>query len=158
MKFFRFIPGLALLPIFSASAQVTVSLKLEQDQFLPGEALVVAVRVTNRSGQPLHFGADTDWLAFSVEGAEGSVVSRNSAPPVQGEFDLDSSQVGTKRVDLAPYFGLSPAGADVASIAQQQTLIQTIMVAIIGPATARHPCTVSTVSKNGGLSSWRSLL
>jgi hypothetical protein len=31
----------------------------------------------------------------------------------------------------APYFGLSPGSADVATLAQQQTLVQTIMVAII---------------------------
>jgi hypothetical protein len=138
MNFFRFILGLALLPIFSASAQVTVSLKLEQDQFLPGEALVVAVRITNRSGQPLHFGADADWLTFSVEGAEGSVVSRNSAPPVQGEFDLDSSQVGTKRVDLAPYFGLSKTG--------RYRIIATVRIKDWNTEITSQPCDFDVIS------------
>ena len=110
MKFFRFILGLALLPVFNASAQVTVNLTLAQDQFLPCEALPVAVHITNQSGQPLHFGADADWLTFSVEAGDGFVVVKNSNPPVQGEFTLDSSQVATKRVDLAPYFGLSKSG------------------------------------------------
>jgi hypothetical protein len=110
MKFFGFILGLALLPVFNASAQVTVSLTLDQDQFLPSEAVPVAVHITNQSGQPLHFGADADWLTFSVEATDGFVVDKNSNPPVQGEFNLDSSQVATKRVDLTPYFALKKSG------------------------------------------------
>jgi hypothetical protein len=110
MKFSLPIFGLALLPIFSVSAQVTVNLTLEQEQFLPSEALPVTVHIANRSGQPLHFGADANWLTFSVESVDNFVVSKNSDPPVQGEFDLDSSQVATKRVDLAPYFAVSRPG------------------------------------------------
>jgi len=110
MKFLLPIFGLVLLPIFSASAQVAVSLTLEQEQFLPSEALPVTVHIANRSGQPLHFGADANWLTFSVESVDNFVVSKNSDPPVQGEFDLDSSQVATKRVDLAPYFTVSRPG------------------------------------------------
>jgi hypothetical protein len=34
-------------------------------------------------------------------------------------------------ITAAPYLGLSPQAADVATLAQQQTLVQTIMVAII---------------------------
>ena len=110
MKFLLPIFGLVLLPIFSASAQVAVSLTLEQEQFLPSEALPVTVHIANRSGQPLHFGADANWLTFSVESVDNFVVSKNSDPPVQGEFDLDSSQVATKHVDLAPYFAMSRPG------------------------------------------------
>jgi len=110
MKFFRFILGLALLPVLNAPAQVTVSLTLDQDQFLPSESVPVVVHITNQSGQPLHFGADVDWLTFSVEGADGFVVEKSSNPPVQGEFNLDSSLVATKRVDLTPYFALTKSG------------------------------------------------
>ena len=110
MKFSLPIFGLALLPIFSASAQVAVNLTLEQEQFLPSETLLVSVHIANRSGQPLHFGADANWLTFSVEAADGFIVTKKSSPPVQGEFDLDSSQVATKCVDLAPYFALSQSG------------------------------------------------
>ena len=49
------------------SAQVTVELTPEQEQFLPAESLVVAVRITNRSGQNLRLGQGEDWLTFSVE-------------------------------------------------------------------------------------------
>src|SRR6266478_2317468 len=104
-----------LLGLFAASlaparAQVSVEITLPQDQFLPAETLVAAVRITNRSGQRLHLGAEEDWLAFGVESRNGSIVAKLSDPPVAGEFDLDSSKVAIRRVDLAPYFTMSQPG------------------------------------------------
>jgi hypothetical protein len=110
MKFLPFILGLTLLTLVNARAQVSVEVVLDQEQFLPSESVPVAVRITNRSGQTLHFGADANWLTFSVESADRFVVIKNSEVPVAGEFDLDSSQMATKRVDLAPYFVLSQVG------------------------------------------------
>ena len=74
--------GLAMLA-FEASAQVTVDLTLDQQQFLPGEDLLVTVHVTNRSGQLLHLG-DSGWLSFFIQSNDGSVVARKSDPPVKG--------------------------------------------------------------------------
>jgi len=99
-----------LSAFFTAPAQVSVEVTLDQDQFLPSETLPVAVHITNRSGQPLHLGADANWLTFDVESADGFIVVKNAEVPVTGEFDLDSSQVATKRVNLEPYFGLARAG------------------------------------------------
>jgi hypothetical protein len=110
MKILLPILGLAWLAIFSAPAQVAVEVTQDQDQFLPNEALPVAVRITNRSGQPLHLGADANWLTFDVESDDGFIVVKNADVPVTGEFDLGSSQVATKRVDLKPYFGLARPG------------------------------------------------
>ncbi len=101
---------LALLAFFRADAQVDVEVTLEQDQFLSGESLPVAVKITNRSGQPLHLGADASWLTFNVESADGFVVIKNADVPVAGAFDLASSQLAIKRVDLAPYFVMSKPG------------------------------------------------
>ncbi len=110
MKFLPFVFGLTLLTLVNAPAQVSVEVVLDQEQFLPSESVPVAVRITNRSGQTLHFGADANWLTFSVESADGLVVIKNSDVPVSGEFDLDSSQMAIKRVDLAPHFALSRTG------------------------------------------------
>jgi hypothetical protein len=110
MKILPPILGLALLAFFSASAQVTVEVTMEQDQFLPGESLPVAVKITNQSGQQLHLGAEANWLTFSVESADGFVVVKNAEVPVAGKFDLVSSKVAIKRADLQPYFGLSRPG------------------------------------------------
>src|SRR5882724_6373716 len=102
--------GLILATLSPLSAQMMVEVKLDQDQFLPGEALRAAVRVTNRSGQTLRLGAEPDWLTFSIESRDGFVVSKDGDTPVTGEFLLESSKMATKRVDLAPYFLLDRPG------------------------------------------------
>ena len=110
MKTFFWALVLAALTCLRASAQVKVEVVLEQEQFLPSEAVPVAVRITNRSGQALHLGAEANWLTFNVESADGEIVAKNAEVPVAGEFDLSSSQMATKRVDLAPYFGITKPG------------------------------------------------
>jgi hypothetical protein len=102
--------GLLAASAAGAWAQVSVEVTQEQEQFLPGEALSVAVRITNRSGQPLHLGAEQDWLTFGIESREGSVVSKTGDAPVAGEFVLESSKIATKHVDLAPYFAFTQPG------------------------------------------------
>jgi hypothetical protein len=111
MKFLLPFFGLALVTGFSVLAQVTVEVELEQRQFLPSETLPVAVRIVNRSGQPLHLGADANWLTFSVTSVDNFVVTRIADVPVQGEFEVGSSQMATKRVDLEPYFKLTRQGS-----------------------------------------------
>jgi hypothetical protein len=101
---------LTVLLFLRASAQVSMELALEQEQFLPAETVLVAVKIINRSGQPLHFGTDAKWLTFSVESMDGAVVTKNSEVPVTGEFDLESSQQATKHVNIEPYFGISKLG------------------------------------------------
>ena len=102
--------GPLLASMACASAQVTVEVTQDQEQFLPGEALKVAVRITNRSGQDLHLGGEEDWLTFSLDSREGVAVPRLGEVPVQGEFVLESSKVAIKRVDLAPYFTVTQPG------------------------------------------------
>ena len=99
-----------MLALFSTSAQVTVEVTMDQAEFLPSESIPAAVRVTNRSGQPLHFGEEPDWLSLNVESTDGFIVEKFGEVPVVQGFDLGSSQVATKHVDLAPYFGLMHPG------------------------------------------------
>jgi len=91
-------------------AQVLVEVKFDQEQYLPGESVPVAVRITNRSGQTLRLGGEADWLTFSVESRDTFIVNKNGEAPVFGEFLLDTAKVATKRVDLAPYFSLTREG------------------------------------------------
>jgi hypothetical protein len=94
---------------FDVSAQVTVELSLSQQQYLPGEDMPVTVHVTNRSGQLLHMG-DSGWLTFFIQSDDGSMVIKKGDAPVKGLFDLDNSEMATKRVDIAPYFNLQRNG------------------------------------------------
>ena len=91
------------------SAQVTVEVLTDQDEFLPGEAIPVVTRITNRSGQTLTFGRDQGWLKFSIQGHEG-YVAMNGEAPVTGEFTLQSSERANVRVNIAPYFQLTKTG------------------------------------------------
>ena len=102
--------GLLLASVSWTTAQVSVEVVVEQEQFLRDESLPVKVRITNRSGQTLRLGKEKDWLTFSVESRDGSVVSRQGEVPVEGEFSLESSQVATRRVDLMPHFDFSRLG------------------------------------------------
>src|SRR5256885_12627504 len=104
--------GLALLlaGLGCASAQVSVEVTQEQQQFLSGESLKVAVRITNLSGQDLQLGADEDWLRFAVESRDGIVVPKLGEALVAGAFVLPSSKVAIKPVDLAPHFALLQSG------------------------------------------------
>jgi len=94
----------------SVSAQIRVDLVLDQNQFLPGEAIPVAVRITNFSGLTLKLGQSADWLRFTVETKDGYLMPQRGDVPVTGEFELESSTVATKRVDVAPAFELSRPG------------------------------------------------
>lgn len=110
MKFSPIFLMLLALGGAQVSAQVTAEVVLEQEQFMPGEPLPLAVKITNRSGRTLNLGAEPDWLTFSVESAEGMVVVKNSEVPVVGAFDLESSQEALKRVDIQPHFQISKPG------------------------------------------------
>jgi hypothetical protein len=102
----------AFLAFHCATAQiVTVEISLDQNQFLPAETLPVTVRVINNSGQTLHLGADNQWLTFNVQSLNNnSGVAKLSDPPVVGTFELGSSEVAIKHVDIQPYFSLKDSG------------------------------------------------
>jgi len=110
MKIFGLTPALWFASLGLACAQVTVEVALDQEQFLPNEALAVAVRITNLSGQSLQLGADAAWLTFSVESSENRVILKTGEVPVAGEFKLDSAKRAIKRVDVSPYFNLTQPG------------------------------------------------
>lgn len=96
----------------SVRAQVAVEVVFDQgqDQFLRGEAIKAGVRITNLSGRTLHFGADDDWLTFTVQSGEGSVIARVADVPVRGEFDVESASRATRKVNIQPYFNLNQSG------------------------------------------------
>jgi hypothetical protein len=110
MKSFALWAGLVVAFTVPVRSQVTVEVKLEQEQFLPGESLTAAVRITNRSGQTLRLGEENDWLTFSVESREGAVIAKNAEAAVVGPFTLETSKRAIKRVDLESCFGLTEPG------------------------------------------------
>jgi hypothetical protein len=96
--------------VVCAQAQVEVVVELEQDQLLPGESLWVASRVINYSGQTLSLGADEDWLQIMIETPDGIPVSYRGTIPVKEPFELPSSKMATKRLDVTPYYDFTQPG------------------------------------------------
>jgi len=98
------------LSLVAGTAQVTVDIVLDQEQYLRDESLPVKVRITNRSGRALKLGATADWLNFTVENREGHTVARLGDLPVKEEFTVESSMVATRTVDIAPFFNVGLPG------------------------------------------------
>lgn len=110
MKSFGLFFCILLVSTVHLSAQLDVQVSTEQDEFLPGEAIPVAARIVNHSGQTLKLGQDNGWLNFSIEGRDGYVVLKTGDVPVNQPFTLESSERATVRVNLAPYFHLPRPG------------------------------------------------
>jgi hypothetical protein len=110
MKKLFLVLGLAGLVFCRVTAQVSVEIVTDQDQFLPSESVPLSVKITNRSGETLHLGAVPNWLTFDVESVDGYVVTKIAEVPVVGEFEVGSPEVATKHVDLKPYFNLTRPG------------------------------------------------
>jgi hypothetical protein len=99
-----------LIPVGRLSAQVTVDVVTEQDEFLPGEDIPAVAHIVNHSGETLKLGNDNEWLKFSVSGRDGYVVLKSGDVPVNQPFTLESSERATVHVNLAPYFHMPRAG------------------------------------------------
>jgi hypothetical protein len=99
-----------LIAAVQVSAQVTVEVLLDSEEYLPNEPLIARVRIDNASGSTLRFGDTPDWLSFVVETTEGPYVRPLRPPNVVGAFNLESSSKATKSVDLSPCFDLTKAG------------------------------------------------
>ena len=82
MKYFFASIALAIA-VLRASAQVSVELVLDQEQFLPSESLPVAVKITNRSGQQLHLGAEAVRFHHSSDRLTGLELADGSVVPAQ---------------------------------------------------------------------------
>lgn len=110
MRILSVITSVLLAAALAARAQVSVEIVLEQEQFLRDESLPLKVRVTNRSGQTIKLGQSNDWLTFTVEALDGGSATKLGEVPVAGEFSLASAKMGTRQVDLMPYFDFSHPG------------------------------------------------
>jgi hypothetical protein len=113
MKRIGLLAALAFLAVSTAQAQlngVTAELKLDQEQYLPGEDLQLKVRISNRSGQPITLGTYNDWVVMSVTSENNAPCDKLGDMPIQGEFSLLTGQVGIKALNPTPYFNFRQQG------------------------------------------------
>jgi hypothetical protein len=91
-------------------AQLEIEVTLPQEQFIPGEAVHAAVRVSNFTGRKITLGQSPNWLRFDIDSTDGRVVNRLSDIPDTGEFTLEPSTRGTLRFDIQPHFEITRQG------------------------------------------------
>lgn len=89
---------------------VKIEVALEQDQYLPSEEVLAGVRIINHSGQTLNLGKEVNWLKLTVQRKNNYIVSKLEEPDIVGEFSLESSTVGTKKINLTPCFNFQEPG------------------------------------------------
>lgn len=92
------------------TAQVSVELLLDQEQFLPQESLPMGVRIVNQSGKTLSFGTNTEWLRFSVEYSGGGNIGQYAPLNQSDPFTLPTAKRATRVVDLAASYELTKPG------------------------------------------------
>lgn len=102
VAFLLFAPGVL--------AQLRVEVVLEQETYLPHESLPIKVVVRNSSGQSLKLGDTDEWLTFSLENTDGSVVTQVKPVDVRKEFTIPSAHRANVTFDLAPSFDLTKFG------------------------------------------------
>lgn len=113
MKRIGLLASLCFCAAFAVHAQldgVTASIKLGQDEYLPGEDMEVKVQIINRSGQQVTFGTDNDWIELSIWGDHNISPPRLGDMPLKGEFTLTSGEMATRIVNPAPYYDLTRPG------------------------------------------------
>ena len=91
-------------------AQVTVEITQRQTDYLPREAIILGVRITNLAGRTIALGKDANWLHFLVERKSKGFLSRTDDMPLKGLFQIESSKVATRYVNLAPFYDITIPG------------------------------------------------
>ncbi len=102
--------GLTGLLAGTLHAQVTVEVAFDQDSYLPHEACLAEVRITNFSGRTLRLSAEPTWLDLVVESTEGYIVAKQAEVPSAEPLEIPSAARGKRFVNLAPCFNLTRPG------------------------------------------------
>ncbi len=110
MRTFLLILATTWLSAAALHAQLLVEVTFDNEAYLPNEAMVAKIRISNNSGQALTFGTSDDWLTLDLEAENHGLVHQLQPLPVRGEFTLQSSENGIRRIDLSTVYDLVKAG------------------------------------------------
>lgn len=144
MKRFQALALALLAGAVAVRGQVSVSVELDQKQYLVREAITASVRIVNFSGQTLQMGRTQDWLTFDVEAADGSYLEKLGDAPVVHEFEVPNAARATRRVDIAPYFKLVRLG--------RYKVIATVRVPELGQEIISSPAYLNIIN---GATLWK---
>lgn len=110
MRIFLLLFSVCVMGAQSVWGQLTIRLSLDQNVYLSGEAVIARVEISNLSGQTISLGSAPDWLRFSVESHDGTLVNRLGDVDMSGAFDLPSSVVAARSVNILPAFDMLRSG------------------------------------------------
>ena len=110
MKALKYLLVMICLGATTSSAQISVVLESAEKFYLPGEAVLLDIKVTNFSGQTLTLATAPDWVQFTVEAADGYVVHSPKNVYAPGEFEVANGFVATRKVNIGPNFDFSKPG------------------------------------------------
>jgi hypothetical protein len=105
--------GLALLGfIHTGTAQLQVDIKLKRTLYLSYEPILIAVSLTNLTGNPLPLNdADGDhWFGFQIETLDGRPIAPRSLNYSNEPLVLEAGQKLTRTVNLTPLFPIGEFG------------------------------------------------
>ncbi len=89
---------------------ISLSIELNQEYYLPKEAIPVTLKLTNFSGQTLKLGKTPTWISFEIENGEGRPIVQERLIDTSGEFELDTALRAKKVVNVAEGFELADPG------------------------------------------------
>lgn len=102
--------SLLFCAVFGAHGQVDVSLEFKKEFFLAHESILAEVKIVNFSGKTLHFGADKNWLQFSIESRGEFPVEKMGDLDVVEKFEVPNASRAIRRVHLVPAYKIDHAG------------------------------------------------
>lgn len=102
--------GIAGIFVPVAHAQISVETVVDKQYYLPGEAIVVGVKVANFSGQTIHLGSDPQWIDLTLETKNGYIIPTLNPISVPGEFEVESTTAATRRFSITPFFDVTRIG------------------------------------------------
>ncbi len=103
---------LSVAAVQTVQGQVSVSVVLDQDIYLSGEAVIATVEITNLSGQTIQLGESPNWLEFSIESKSSNppYVNRLGEMDMSGTFELGASMTARRSINILPYFEILKSG------------------------------------------------
>ncbi|MCX7872653.1 MAG: hypothetical protein N2487_05150 [Verrucomicrobiae bacterium] len=104
-RFLRILTLLCAITIgHTAIAQIKVDLSFPQEQYLAYEPIIAVLKISNQSGQSIKFKNDDDWLDFSLQTKSGRIIPKATNIREQEDFELQSGEAATIRIDIQPFF------------------------------------------------------
>ena len=90
--------------------QVDVSLEFKKEFYLAHESIMAEVKIVNFSGKTLNFGADKNWLQFTIESRGEFPVEKVGDLNVVEQFKVPNASRAIRRVHLIPAYKIDNPG------------------------------------------------